>query len=94
MNSKILFATAAAVLTGLSVLLAALVPDANAGIAPVSVDFQSVKGDRLPRSVKGSLCSATAWPTYEARCLFDPRVTGDMRKVRVVDLRGERSNRH
>ena len=88
MFRKFSVATAGALLIGLPVLLAALVPDAKASNSPVSINLQSDKGNRLPGAAKGSQCSRTAWPDYETKCLFDVRnkIGRDMPQVRIVDL--------
>lgn len=46
------------------------------------------KADRLRVPVKGTACSAYAWPNFEPKCQFDMREpAGEARTVRVIALR-------
>jgi hypothetical protein len=46
------------------------------------------KADRLRVPVKGTACSAHAWPNFEPKCQFDAREpAGEARTVRVIALR-------
>jgi len=65
---------------------AAFAPIAPAAIAQPAAGVHT-KGDRLPRLVTGSACSAQSWPSFDQRCLFDLRRSADdVRDVRVVSL--------
>lgn len=46
------------------------------------------RADRLRVPVKGTACSAHAWPNFEPKCQFDIReIAGEARTVRVIALR-------
>jgi len=67
-------------------LAAFVTPIAPAAIAQPAAGVHA-KGDRLPRLVTGSACSAHSWPTFDQKCLFDlRRPADDVRPVRVVSL--------
>ena len=60
------------------------VPQAQNATQPLTV----AKADRLRVPVKGTACSAHAWPNFEPKCQFDLREpAGEARTVRVIALR-------
>jgi hypothetical protein len=74
---------AAALLGSVAAFFTPIAPVAMAQPAPGA----HAKGDRLPRLVTGSACSAQSWPNFDQKCRFDLRRSADdMRAVRVVSL--------
>jgi hypothetical protein len=59
------------------------IPDAKATVARVSAHAERTEGD-LPGFLRGPACSASAWPNYDASCLFDMRPESDARKIRII----------
>jgi len=80
---------AAVVVAGLAVFLTSGAQSANAAPQMTGALHQpSVKGDRLPRNLKGAACSSRGWPHYEKACQFDLRRPADeAQTVRVIALR-------
>ena len=80
---------AAALLAGLAVLFAAIVPEARAETqVDGSLHPSYAKGDRLPAVEMGAACSAHGWPNYEQSCQFDlRRPAHEARAVRIIALR-------
>ena len=71
--------------TGLLFFFMSATKDTKATIAQVSGYVERAEGD-LPGFLRGASCSASAWPNYDARCLFDMRPEREVRKIRFVDL--------
>jgi hypothetical protein len=80
---SISLAAAAALLGSFAAFLMPIAPAAIAQPIP----GVHAKGDRLPRLVTGSACSALSWPNFDQKCQFDLRRSADdVREVRVVSL--------
>jgi hypothetical protein len=80
---------AAALLAGLAVLFASIVPEARAETQIAGALHPSfAKGDRLPAAEMGAACSSRGWPYYEQNCQFDlRRPAHEARTVRIIALR-------
>jgi hypothetical protein len=80
---------AAALLAGLGVLFASIVPEARAETqVESSIHASYAKGDRLPAVEMGAACSSLGWPYYEQACQFDlRRPAHEARAVRIIALR-------
>jgi hypothetical protein len=83
MFRKIIVVIAALFGTGLLFSFISLAPDAKATTAHVSEHADPAKGD-LPGFLRGPACSASAWPNYDASCLFDMRPESEVRKIRII----------
>lgn len=67
-------------------------PAANGAAVTQAQDAKQIqtvaRADRLRVPVKGTACSAHAWPNFEPKCQFDVREpAGEARTVRVIALR-------
>jgi hypothetical protein len=78
---------AAALIGSCAAFLTPILPAAAQVDAQASVQRVLAKGDRLPKFVTGSACSAQSWPSFDQKCQFDLRRSADdVRQVRVVSL--------
>ncbi len=79
----------AALLAGLAVFFASLVPEARAEAWVADALHQPyAKGDHMPALVTGAECSSREWPDYEQGCQFDlRRPAHEARTVRIIALR-------
>ena len=83
---------AAALVAGAAAFAITAAPAANDFAVTQSQDAKQpqmvAKADRLRVPVKGTACSAHAWPNFEPKCQFDAREpAGEARTVRVIALR-------
>ncbi len=82
---------AAAAIAGVIAFLTTLsliTPGAGAGANSPALPQASAKADRLPLAVKGSSCSAHAWPNFDRHCEFDLRApANDGQTIRIIALR-------
>jgi hypothetical protein len=88
--AKLIAAVAAfAIVTGMAVLFAFVVPEAKAGPTfKGSLHRSFAKVETLPAPVKGAACSSRSWPHYEQRCLFDRRnPAAQAPTIRVIAFR-------
>src|SRR3954466_10586775 len=92
-STQSIAATAAAALIGsCAAFLKPILPAAAKVEADAPIQRILAKGDRLPRLVTGSACSAQSWPSFDQKCQFDLRQSADdVRQVRVVSLVRHRS---
>jgi hypothetical protein len=87
-TQSVMAAVAAALIGTCAAFLTPIVPPAVAQVGPnLTIKEVLEKGDRLPRRVTGSACSAHSWPSFDQKCQFDLRRSADdVRQVRVVSL--------
>jgi hypothetical protein len=91
--SKPIVRMAAAALVAAAIAFAITAAPAANDFAPTRVQDAKqpstiAMADRLRVPVKGSACSAHAWPNFEPKCQFDLREPGgEARTVRVIALR-------
>jgi hypothetical protein len=87
-NQSVVAGVAAALIGTCAAFLTPIVPPAVAQVgANVTIKDILAKGDRLPRRVTGSACSAQSWPSFDQKCQFDLRRSADdVREVRIVSL--------
>lgn len=86
-NQSIAVGAGAALIVSWMALLAPTLPAVAKVDAEGAVQKILAKGDRLPKLVTGSPCSAQSWPSFDQKCQFDLRRSVDeVRQVRVVSL--------
>lgn len=92
MHKPTLRIAAATLVAGAIAFAITAAPAANDAAVTQAQDAKQIqtitRADRLRVPVKGTACSANAWPNFEPKCQFDIRETAvEARTVRVIVLR-------